>query len=74
MIVSVVDERVGLCRTGWLVRWFGARVVGLLPAGTRYCGRGDVAALARAIEEAAVQAALEPDTPTGVSVPAEATR
>jgi len=46
----------------------------VLSADTRYLNRGDMAALARAIEEAAVQAALEPDTPTGVGVPAEAIR
>jgi hypothetical protein len=48
----------------------------VLSADTRYLSRDDMAALARAVEEAAVQAALEPDTPTGISadVPVEAVR
>jgi hypothetical protein len=46
----------------------------VLSADTRYFSRDDMAALARAIEEAAVQAAIEPDTRVSAPVPAGATR
>jgi hypothetical protein len=48
----------------------------VLSADGRYFSREDMTALALAIEEVAVQAAIEPDTPTGISgaVPVEAVR
>ncbi|MFL6121690.1 hypothetical protein [Actinophytocola sp.] len=47
----------------------------VLSADRRYFSRDDMTALARAIEEVAVQAAIEPDTRTGVGTPiAEAVR
>jgi hypothetical protein len=48
----------------------------VLSADGRYFSREDMTALALAIEEVAVQAATEPDTPSGISaaVPAEAVR
>lgn len=47
----------------------------VLSADARYLDRDDLAALAHAIEQAAVEAALAPDTPTGATAPvAEATR
>ncbi|MGH3756787.1 condensation domain-containing protein [Actinophytocola sp.] len=42
----------------------------VLSADRRYFSRPDLATLARAIEEAAVQAAIEPETPTGIARPA----
>lgn len=48
----------------------------VLSVDRRYFSREDMTALVLAIEEVAVQAAIEPDTPTGVgsAVPAEAVR
>ncbi|HEY0448790.1 condensation domain-containing protein [Actinophytocola sp.] len=44
----------------------------VLSADGRYFSRADLATLARTIEEAAVQAAIEPETPTGLVRPAAA--
>jgi hypothetical protein len=47
-------------------------VVLVLSADGRYFSRDDMATLARTIEEVAVQAAIEPDTPTGMVTPVAA--
>ena len=39
----------------------------VLSADVRYFARDELAALAAAVEEAAVQAAVAPDTPTGLT-------
>jgi hypothetical protein len=44
----------------------------VLSVDRRYFSREDMTALARAIEEVAVQAALEPDTPSGIAAPVAA--
>lgn len=44
----------------------------VLSADGRYLSRDDMAALARAIEEVAVQAAVAPSTPTGIGAPTPA--